>query len=127
MQKPYYGWLSHNCNISVFENFYGDGVHPILVVPKRLSDFDICKAQLIKGNAHAYIYNGLIVLHADTVSAGRCLSLFNADYGHGAKDLWYMLVPFTSDKDNRIYYWAYPEQTWIDCIISPLPVKFDNV
>lgn len=124
LQKPYYGWFAHNSTLYFIEGFYSHFQHELLVLPSELKHFSTDKAEKIDGNASAYYYRGLTVLPIDI--RHRTVRDFSADYGMGARNRQFMLMPFVCGADSCHYVWAYPENTWLDHSLSPRPLSFST-
>jgi hypothetical protein len=125
LQKPYYGWFAHSSTISVFERFYGDGTHQILVVPQPLKSFSIENADQIAGDVHAFYINGYIVM-PDSFGERQVIT-YNVDYGRGALYRNFMVVPFKNYHDGKCYSWIYPENTWLNQLTNSKPLSFNSV
>jgi hypothetical protein len=125
LQKPYYGWFAHNSTLTVFENFYGDGSHQMLVVPQKLEHFTPSNATKISGDTNAYFFDGLIVLqqHSDK----RLAMQYNVNHGRGTRYCHFMAVPFKSLKDGKTYCWLYPENTFLDQVLHPQPISLTKI
>ncbi len=124
LQKPYYGWFNHSSTMTLFDYFYNPRGYAFDVVPSALKEFSTKKATKIPGDVGAYLFHGLTVVDIDVECHEK--RYFVSDYGHGKMLREYTIWPFVCRQDGKRYAWAYPESTWIDHTLSPIPKSFNN-
>ncbi len=124
-QKPYYDWFAHRCTSKSFEGLYGIGIYPLMVVPETIAEYKPCDAEPVPGSAGVTYYKGHVVGSALTDYFANVD--FAADYGQGVKTRRFYVVSFRSEADGKMYAWYHPENTWMDHVLNPRPLRVDEV
>lgn len=115
LQKPYYDWFSHTRTREVFQHIYGFSVN---AVPDVLRDFKSEDAQVVDGTAAIYRHRGQLV------APSGCGDEFMVDYGRGINLRKFCVTSFVG-ADSVDYVWLHPDNTWMDFMLHPDPVRMD--
>lgn len=126
LQKPYFGTFSHNKQIDLISEFFGDREHPIKVVPLQLNSYREGMGHKIAGNRGVVEYEGYMVAPEAWGEVSYYPMYVSYDEQQQGPEKEFFSVAFT-DADGIERSWVALNAYTLQAIHHPIPARIDTI